>query len=365
MAELIHEAIGVKPSPPAAAASIRESLEPNDPGWPVILAASGGLTDDAVRDYLRRLGQYHLLTAEQEVELAQEIEAGLFAEHLLSDETSRPSQDIGELRTIVLLGKRATDALLHANLRLVVSIAKHYTHRGLDFPDLIQEGNLGLHRAVCKFDFTTGFRFSTYATWYIRSAITRALDDKSRLIRLPAGVVEQLQKFRSAQRTASMVGTACSNEDLARLTDNSIGKVEYLLTLDQPIRSLDSQVPDGKGGTEALAEQLLDPAAPDAADSLFHQQLKEQIHAVLATLEVREAEVIAMRFGMTGGPGKTLDTVAKTFGVTRDRVRQIEVTAMKKLKHPSRSNVLRQYLCDGGNSCGGEIASVSAPEEHG
>ncbi len=342
-------------------ASVPESFEPNDPGRPELLAAGDGFTDDAVADYLRRLSQYDVLTAEQEVELAQEIEAGLFAEQLLADGTSRPGQDVAELRTIVLLGKRAADALLHANLRLVVSIAKHYTHRGLDFQDLIQEGNLGLHRAIRKFDFTKGFRFSTHATLFIRGGILRALADQARLIRLPVNVVDQLQKLRSAQRTAAMAGTFCSPEDLSRLTGISIGKVECLLTLDQPVYSLDSQVPDGRGGTEALAEQLLDHSDLDAADLLFHQQMKAQVHAVLDTLEAREARVIAMRFGMTGGEAKTLDAVAKAYGMTRERIRQIELAAMEKLKDPSRSNVLRQYQFDCESPSSGETASESAP----
>lgn len=316
---------------------------------------------DAAGDYLRRLSQYDLLTAEQEAELAQEIEAGLFAERLLADGTPRPGQDERELRIIVLLGKRAADALIHANLRLVVSIAKHYTRRGLDFQDLIQEGNLGLYNAVCKFDFTKGFRFSTHATWWIRSAITRGLADQARLIRLPGSVVEQLQKVRSAQRTAAGAGDVCSSEDLSRLTDNPIGKVECLLTLDQQVHSLDAQVPDGRGGTEALAEQLWDSSAPDATDSLFHQQMQAKVHAVLGTLGEQEARVIAMRFGMTGGAGRTLDAVAASFGLTRERIRQIEVAALEKLKDPSRSNALRQYHFGGESPSGEQTAPESAP----
>src|SRR4051794_1452393 len=193
MADQIHEALGRTPSPPAADAPLPALSEPDDPGWPESLAASDFFTDDAVADYVHRLSRYALLTAEQELELAQDIEAGLFAEHLLADGKPRPGQDLTELRTIVLLGQRAVEALLHANLRLVVSIAKHYTHQGLDFPDLIQEGNVGLHKAVCKFDFTKGCRFSTYATWCIRQTITRAVADQARLIRLPVDVVNQMQ----------------------------------------------------------------------------------------------------------------------------------------------------------------------------
>ena len=342
MADLIHEAIGTTPSSPAAVAPVPGALEPNDPGWPELLASTGGVTDDAVRDYLRRLGRYDLLTAGQEVDLAQQIEAGLFAEQLLAG-TPRPGQHSTELRTAVVLGKRAVDSLFHANLRLVVSIAKHYTRRGLDFEDLIQEGNLGLLRAVRTFDFTKGFRFSTHATWHIRSAITRALADQARLIRLPSDVFAQLQRVRCAQRKAAMAGAVCSIEDLSRLTHYSTGKVGCLLTLDQPVCSLDAQVPDGKGGTEALAEQLWDSSAPDATDALFHEQMKAQLHAVLGTLEDREARVIAMRFGLAGGGAKTLDAVATVFGTTRERIRRIEAAAMEKLKDPSQSDALRQY----------------------
>lgn len=363
MADLIREAMTTTPSSPQTAASVPEPFEPHDPRG--LLAASRGFTDDAVADYLRRLSQYDLLTAEQEVEMAQEIEAGLFAEQLLADGASRSHQDVAELRTIVLLGKRAVDALLQANLRLVVSIAKHYTHRGLEFSDLIQEGNLGLHRAICKFDFTKGFRFSTHATLFIRSDILRALANKARLIRLPVNVVDQLQKVQSAQRTAAMTGTVCSTEDLSQLTDNSVGKIECLLTLDKPVFSLDSEVSDGRGGTEALAEQLLDSSDVDATDALFHQQMKAQVCAALDTLEVWEAAIIAMRFGITGGEAKTLDAVAKTYGVTRERIRRIEVAAMEKLKDPSRSNALREYLFDCESPTGREAATESAPAARG
>lgn len=318
------------------------------------------LSTDAVGDYLRRLSRYDLLTAEQEVEMAQEIEAGLFAEQLLTGSASRPGRDARELRTIVLLGRQASDALFHANLRLVVSIARHYTRRGLDLEDLLQDGNLGLHKAVRTFDFARGFRFSTHARWHIRSAISLALANQARLIRLPATVVEQLQRVRSAQRTAAMTGAVYSNEDLCRLTDTSPQKIALLLTVDQPVCSLDSEVSDGRGGTEALAEQLWDSSAPDAGDALFHQQLKAQVQAVLGTLEEREARIIAMRFGLTGGAGHTLDAVAKVHGTTREHIRRIEVAAMEKLKEPARSDVLRQYHYDRESPSGGEAAQESA-----
>ena len=359
MADPIHEAAGSAPSSPATTTPAPEPFEPDEPPWPEILAAGGRVSDDAVGDYLRRLGRYALLTAEQEVELAQEIEAGLFAEQLLAGGRQRHGDDVAELQAIVLLGRRAADALLHANLRLVVSIAKHFTRRGLDLPDLIQEGNLGLLRAVRMFDFTRGFRFSTLATTCIRSDIIRALADQARLIRLPTNVVLQLQQVRSAQRAAAMAGTACSNEDLSRLTGIPIGKVECLLAVDKPVSSLDSEVPDGRGGTEVLAEQLLDSSTADATDPLFHQQLKAQLRTVLGTLEDREARVIAMRFGLAGG-AQSLDAVAKTYAVPRENIRQIEGAAMAKLKDPSRSNLLRQFQFDGEGPPGGETASAPA-----
>lgn len=273
------------------------------------------LSTDAAGDYLRRLRRYDLLTAEQEVEMAQEIEAGLFAEQLLTGSASQPGRDARELRTIVLLGRQASDALFHANLRLVVSIARHYTRRGLDLEDLLQEGSLGLHKAVRTFDFARGFRFSTHATWHVRSAISLALANQARLIRLPA--------------------------------------------VDQPVCSLDSEVPDGRGGTEALAEQLWDSSAPDASDALFHQQLTAQLIAVLGTLEEREARILAMRFGLTCGGGQSLDAVAKLYGTTREHIRRIEAAAMEKLKDPARSDVLRHYLYDAPIQRGG-VAGVRA-----
>jgi RNA polymerase primary sigma factor len=302
-----------------------------------------GFSDDGVTDYLLRAGRAGLLTAEQEVELAQEIEAGLLASHLLEDGSPRGRKETRELRAIALLGGRATETLLEANLRLVVSITKRYTNRGMDFLDLIQEGNIGLHRAVCKFDYTLGFKFSTYATWWIRQAVTRALADQGRLIRLPVHMVEQIQKVRSAQRSAAMEGSGCSNEEIGVRTGTSADKVEYLVTLDKPVHSLDYLVPDGRGGVEPLGEQLVDPADLDIIERIASAQLTAQIHDVLDTFSEREAAVIAMRFGLTDGESKTLDEIGKVYGVTRERIRQIERKTMDKLKEESVSGVLRSF----------------------
>ena len=345
MADPNNSAPGRTPSPAAAAALDPEVAAP-DESWPESPEAGSEFTDNALADYLRRLREYELLTAGQEVELAQDIEAGLFAEQLLAAGAARPGEDPGELRIIVRLGKRAADALFLANLRLVVSIARHYTHRGLDFLDLIQEGNLGLQLAVRTFDFSQGCRFSTHGSWHIRSAITGAIARRGRLIRLPAGVVAQLRDIRSAQRTAAMTGTVCSTGDLSRLTGSSIGKVACLLALDEPVLSLESWGPDGSGGAEALAEQLWDPSCRDAADAVFQQQLRAQVHAVLGTLEELEAGIIAARFGLMDGTGKSLEAVAKALNLPRDRIRRIEVAALQKLRDPSRSSVLRPYHFD-------------------
>jgi RNA polymerase primary sigma factor len=337
-----------------------------DPEWPEQLGGLQGFSEDAVQDYLRRAGRADLLKAEEEVELAQEIEAGLYAAHLLGDGTPRGRKHSRELRAIALVGERAADALLEANLRLVVSIAKRYLNHGLDFLDLIQEGNLGLHRAVCKFDYTKGFKFSTYATWWIRQAITRALADQGRLIRLPVHMVEQILKVQAVQREGEIKGVAPSSEELARLTGQTADKVEYLLGLDKPIYSLDIPVPDGRGGAEPLAEQMVDAAGPDVIDLIVHDLLKEQLHSVLDTLSEREAGVIALRFGLADGEEKTLDAIGRVYGVTRERIRQIESKTMDKLKHPSRSSVLKEYLFDvDGAASGPRLAASneSAPEE--
>jgi RNA polymerase primary sigma factor len=315
----------------------------DDEEWEEQLAGFDGLTDDAVGDYLRRIGRYELLTAEQEVELAQDIEAGLFAQHLLENGREWSRREAREMRAIMHSGHQAMETLLNSNLRLVVSLAKRYTNKGLDFLDVIQEGNLGLYRAVQKFDYIKGFKFSTYATWWIRQAITRGLADRGRPIRLPVHVVEQIQKIWSAQAESdetSQLGT----DRLAEVTNSTVEKVEYLLSLQRPLFSLDLQVPDGRGGTEPLSEQLFDPLDMTPLEKVSFVLLQKQLHSVLDTLPEREAGVIAMRFGLTAREEKTLDAIGKVYGVTRERIRQIESKTMSQLRHPSRSQVLRDYL---------------------
>ncbi|MDQ0870175.1 RNA polymerase primary sigma factor [Arthrobacter sp. V1I9] len=319
------------------------SFDLGESGWLEELPGLEGFSDDGVSDYLQRAGRADLLSAEQEVELAKDIEAGLYAAHLLADGTPRGRKESRELRAIALLGERASDALLEANLRLVISIAKKYVYQGMDLLDLIQEGNVGLHRAVCKFDYTLGFKFSTYATWWIRQAVTRALADQARVIRLPVHTVEQIHKVQAIQRDAARKGLEYSFEELGKRTDQSAEKVEHLLSLDQPVRSLDYLVPDGRGGLEPLADQLLDPWHEDVLDVIAREQLKGQVHAVLDTLTEREAGVIAMRFGLDDGEEKTLDAIGKVYGVTRERIRQIESKTMALLREPERSQSLRGY----------------------
>ena len=320
------------------------SFDLGDTGWLEELQGLEGFSDDGVSDYLQRAGRAALLTAEQEVELAKDIESGLYAAHLLANSTPRGRRETRELRAIAMLGQRAADALLEANLRLVVSIAKKYVFHGMDLLDLIQEGNIGLHRAVCKFDYTLGNKFSTYATWWIRQAVTRALADQARVIRLPVHMVEQINKVKSVQREAFQKGVEYTVAELGKLTDQSAAKAEHLLSLDKPVHSLDALVPDGKGGLEPLADQLIDPWHVDVVDRIAKEQLTAQVHAVLDTLTEREAGVIAMRFGIDDGEEKTLDAIGKAYGVTRERIRQIESKTMKLLRHPSRSHGLREFL---------------------
>jgi RNA polymerase primary sigma factor len=302
---------------------------------------------DSVRAYLKQIGKVALLNAEEEVELAKRIEAGLYAA-----ERVRAAEDSAEkltpqlrrdLRWIVRDGERAKNHLLEANLRLVVSLAKRYTGRGMAFLDLIQEGNLGLIRAVEKFDYTKGYKFSTYATWWIRQAITRAMADQARTIRIPVHMVEVINKLGRIQRELLQdLGREPTPEELAKEMDISPEKVLEIQQYAREPISLDQTI--GDEGDSQLGDFIEDSEAVVAVDAVSFTLLQDQLQSVLATLSEREAGVVRLRFGLTDGQPRTLDEIGQAFGVTRERIRQIESKTMSKLRHPSRSQVLRDYL---------------------
>jgi RNA polymerase primary sigma factor len=299
---------------------------------------------DLVRVYLNEIGKVPLLNAEQEVDLAKRIEAGLYAEHVLSEQgEALPLPERRELRALAVDGQRAKEHLLQANLRLVVSLAKRYTGHGMPFLDLIQEGNLGLIRAVEKFDYTKGFKFSTYATWWIRQAITRAMADQARTIRIPVHMVEVINKLARVQRQMLQdLGREPTPEELAKELDMTPEKVIEVQKYGREPISL--HTPLGEDGDSEFGDLIEDSEAIVPADAVSFTLLQEQLHAVLDTLSEREAGVVSMRFGLTDGQPKTLDEIGKVYGVTRERIRQIESKTMSKLRHPSRSQVLRDYL---------------------
>jgi RNA polymerase primary sigma factor len=303
-----------------------------------------GATADPVKDYLKQIGKVPLLNAEQEVELAKRIEAGLFAEEKLAHDTAALSPKLrNELHWIAQDGRRAKNHLLEANLRLVVSLAKRYTGRGMLFLDLIQEGNLGLIRAVEKFDYTKGYKFSTYATWWIRQAITRAMADQARTIRIPVHMVEVINKLARVQRQMLQdLGREPTPEELAKELDMTPEKVVEVQKYGREPISL--HTPLGEDGDSEFGDLIEDSEAIVPAEAVSFTLLQEQLHAVLDTLSEREAGVVSMRFGLTDGQPKTLDEIGKVYGVTRERIRQIESKTMSKLRHPSRSQVLRDYL---------------------
>ena len=302
-----------------------------------------GATADPVKDYLKQIGKVPLLNAEQEVELAKRIEAGLFAEEKLARAGKQEPKLRGELGWIAEDGRRAKNHLLEANLRLVVSLAKRYTGRGMLFLDLIQEGNLGLIRAVEKFDYTKGYKFSTYATWWIRQAITRAMADQARTIRIPVHMVEVINKLARVQRQMLQdLGREPTPEELAIELDMTPEKVVEVQKYGREPISL--HTPLGEDGDSEFGDLIDDSEAIVPADAVSFTLLQEQLHAVLDTLSEREAGVVSMRFGLTDGQPKTLDEIGKVYGVTRERIRQIESKTMSKLRHPSRSQVLRDYL---------------------
>ena len=300
---------------------------------------------DLVRVYLNEIGKVSLLTAADEVELAKRIEAGLYAGHLLDTPNRYGMTKRRELRAIAIDGERAKDHLLRANLRLVVSLAKRYTGHGMPFLDLIQEGNLGLIRAVEKFDYTKGFKFSTYATWWIRQAISRAMADQSRTIRLPVHLVEQVNKLQRIRREMNQVlGHEATNAELARELDITEDRVLELIDLSRDLVSLDQTV--GTDDDASLGDFIADEKAPDAEAAVEAGLMRAQLHAVLGTLDEREAAVVRMRYGLDDGQPHTLDEIGRSFKLSRERIRQIERETMAKLRHPSRARTLRDYLED-------------------
>ncbi|MCG2806264.1 RNA polymerase sigma factor [Propionicimonas sp.] len=318
--------------------SLSDTDDADEPEQQVMAA---GATADPVKDYLKQIGKVALLNAEQEVQLAKRIEAGLFAEETLNEGNAAP--DVDDLDWISEDGRRAKNHLLEANLRLVVSLAKRYTGRGMLFLDLIQEGNLGLIRAVEKFDYTKGYKFSTYATWWIKQAITRAMADQARTIRIPVHMVEVINKLARVQRQMLQdLGREPTPEELAKELDMTPEKVVEVQKYGREPISL--HTPLGEDGDSEFGDLIEDSEAVVPAEAVNFTLLQEQLHDVLDTLSEREAGVVSMRFGLTDGQPKTLDEIGKVYGVTRERIRQIESKTMSKLRHPSRSQVLRDYL---------------------
>ncbi|QIS21206.1 RNA polymerase sigma factor [Nocardia terpenica] len=302
---------------------------------------------DSVRAYLKQIGKVALLNAEEEVELAKRIEAGLYATEKVRELTDGgeklPMQARRDLNWIMRDGNRAKNHLLEANLRLVVSLAKRYTGRGMAFLDLIQEGNLGLIRAVEKFDYTKGYKFSTYATWWIRQAITRAMADQARTIRIPVHMVEVINKLGRIQRELLQdLGREPTPEELAKEMDITPEKVLEIQQYAREPISLDQTI--GDEGDSQLGDFIEDSEAVVAVDAVSFTLLQDQLQSVLETLSEREAGVVRLRFGLTDGQPRTLDEIGQVYGVTRERIRQIESKTMSKLRHPSRSQVLRDYL---------------------
>ena len=315
----------------------------DDTDEPVQQVITAGATADPVKDYLKQIGKVPLLNAEEEVDLAKRIEAGLFAEELLATRGPFKDRRQGDYEWIAEDGQRAKNHLLEANLRLVVSLAKRYTGRGMLFLDLIQEGNLGLIRAVEKFDYTKGYKFSTYATWWIRQAITRAMADQARTIRIPVHMVEVINKLARVQRQMLQdLGREPTPEELARELDMTPEKVVEVQKYGREPISL--HTPLGEEGDSEFGDLIEDSEAIVPADAVSFTLLQEQLDSVLDTLSDRESGVVKMRFGLTDGQPKTLDEIGKVYGVTRERIRQIESKTMSKLRHPSRSQVLRDYL---------------------
>ncbi|MEU8183011.1 RNA polymerase sigma factor SigB [Micromonospora sp. NPDC049044] len=304
-----------------------------------------GISTDLVRAYLNGIGRTKLLTAAQEVDLARRIEAGLFADEKLATCTPVSAELRADLELIVAEGRAAKDHLLEANLRLVVSIAKRYTGRGMAFLDLIQEGNLGLIRAVEKFDYAKGYKFSTYATWWIRQAITRAMADQARTIRIPVHMVEQVNRMVRARRELSVtLGREPTVAEVARALDVTEIQVIELISYDREPVSLDQAV--GDDGESALGDFVasVDPRT-EPGDAAAQGELRNEVSIVLATLSQREQAVIRLRFGLDDGRQRTLDEVGREFGLSRERIRQIEKVTLLKLRAPERAQRLEAYAC--------------------
>jgi RNA polymerase nonessential primary-like sigma factor len=301
-----------------------------------------GPAADLVRVYLNGIGRTALLTADEEVELAKRIEAGVFARHVLDNDPTLSAAQRADLHAVVRDGQAAKNHLLEANLRLVVSLAKRYTGRGMPLLDLIQEGNLGLIRAVEKFDYTKGFKFSTYATWWIRQAITRGMADQSRTIRLPVHLVEQVNKLARLKRELhQQLGREATNEELAEGSGLPVDRVADLLDHSRDPVSLD--MPVGNDEEAPLGDFIEDSDASDAESAVISGLLQDDLRRVLATLDIREQQVIRMRYGLDDGQPRTLDQIGRHFGLSRERVRQIEREVMAKLRQGERAERLRAY----------------------
>jgi RNA polymerase primary sigma factor len=333
---------------PATAAARRSAAQPPAASTSADASAEVDLDDqtsvmgDSVHTYLKSIGRTSLLTAEEEVNLAKRIEAGLYAEHKLETETGLSRRYREDLEAVAADGRRAKAHMLEANLRLVVSVAKKYSDRGLSLLDVVQEGNLGLIRAVEKFDYAKGYKFSTYAMWWIRQAIQRGFADSARTIRLPVHVLEMLSKLSRVERDMHQkLGREPTPEELAVELDRTPDQIEELLrTSRQPI-SLDSTI--GEDGETSIGDLIEDIDAPEASELVDRQLMADQLRHALDALTPREATIMAMRFGLYDGNPHTLDEIGKALGLTRERIRQLEKQSLSKLRHPSRAQPLLDY----------------------
>jgi RNA polymerase primary sigma factor len=331
--------VSIDPSEESVLSQAAEVLE-LDESVPDGLAAVG---TDSVKAYLKEIGRVPLLTAEQEIDIAKRIEAGLFARERLDTETDLTAELRADLEWIAADGLRAKSRMLESNLRLVVSIAKRYTGRGMLFLDLIQEGNLGLIRTIEKFDYRLGYKFSTYATWWIKQAITRAMADQARTIRIPVHMVEMINKVaRAHRRLSGELGREPTPEEIAVETELPIDRVIEVQGYGREPISL--HTPLGEEGDSEFGDLIEDSEAVSPAEAVSFTLLQQQLRAMLDDLSEREAGVITMRYGLTDGKPMTLDEIGRVYGVTRERIRQIEAKTMSKLRHPSRALALRDYL---------------------